>query len=100
MLCGLRRSTPVPWLQDLHSVPAIRHPAWLNVNSVFRRFTRVGGWCRLRLLNNNNLLIVESITTKKFKAVKVVGRERSSMNPGAGPANHGKDCAMIIDEPA
>jgi len=83
MFCGLRRSGPVAWLQHLHSVSAI-HPMWLNVNFVFGRV--IGGWCRLRLLNNDNLLIVESFITKKSEAVKVAGRERSSMHPGAGPA--------------
>jgi hypothetical protein len=45
----------------------------LNVNSVFGRFARFGGWCRLKLLNNDDLLIAliaESIHTKKSKAVK------------------------------
>src|SRR5262245_35115479 len=68
------RGGPVSWLQDLHSIPAV-HPVWLNVDSVFRRSARFGGWCRLRLLNNDDLLIariVESILTKKSKAVKTV----------------------------
>src|SRR5215813_2137495 len=50
------RGGPVSWLQDLYSIPAV-HPVWLNVDSVFRRSARFGGWCRLRRLNNDDLLI-------------------------------------------
>src|SRR5262249_49595617 len=68
------RGGPVSWLQDLHSIRAV-HPVWLNVDSVFRRSARFGAWCRLRRLNNDDLLIaliVESIVTKKSKAMKTV----------------------------
>jgi len=42
---------------------------WRNVDAVFGGF-RFGAWCRLNLLNNGDALIVESIPTKKSKAVK------------------------------
>src|SRR5215470_4230613 len=58
------RGGPVSWLQYLHSIPAV-HPVWLNVDSVFRRSARFGAWCRRRLLDNNDLLIIESIPAKK-----------------------------------
>src|SRR5262245_22825367 len=62
----LLRGRPVSWLQDLHPIPAV-HPVWLNVDSVFRWSARFGAWCRLRRLNNDDLLIaliVESIPIK------------------------------------
>src|SRR6266404_9906811 len=83
MLGRLLRNGPVPWLQDLHSIPTV-HPAWLNVNSVFGRFARFGGRCRLRLLNNDDLLsalIAESIHTKKSKAVPVHSRSPDAPRP-------------------
>src|SRR4029077_19410108 len=82
MLCHLLRNGPVPWLQDLHPIPPV-HPAWRNVNSVFGRFARFGGRCRLRLLNNDDLsaLIVESIPTKKSKAVPVHSRSPDAARP-------------------
>ncbi len=82
MLGRLLRNGPVPWLQDLHPIPTV-HPAWLNVNSVFGRFARFGGRCRLRLLNNDDLsaLIAESIHTKKSKAVPVHPRSPDAPRP-------------------
>src|SRR5262245_58825205 len=77
------RGGPVSWLQDLHPIPAV-HPAWLNVDSVFRRSARFGGWCRRRLLNNDDLLIVESIPITKSKAVKPVRKGRSPVHPSRG----------------
>jgi hypothetical protein len=41
---------------------------------------------RLRLLKNDKLLIVESITTNKSKAVKMVWKGRLPMHPRARPA--------------
>src|SRR5262245_39531470 len=75
------RGGPVSWLQDLHPIPAV-HPVWLNVDSVFRRSPRFGGWCRRRLLNNDDLLVVESISIRKSKAVKPVRKGRSPVHPG------------------
>src|SRR5215472_19037063 len=57
-------------------IPTV-HPVWLNVDSVFGRNASCGGWCRRRLLRNDDLLIVESIAIKesipiKSKAVNTV----------------------------
>ena len=43
---SLLRVGPVSGLQDFHSMPTV-HPTWLNVNSVFGRFTSLGGFSRL-----------------------------------------------------
>ena len=70
-LWRLLRVGPVSWLQDLHSIPAV-HPAWRNVNSVCGRFYRFEDWCRLKLLNNDDLLFADSARTQKSKPMETV----------------------------
>jgi hypothetical protein len=50
-------------------MPAV-HPAWRNVNFVFGRFSRFDGWCRGKLLNNNDFLLADATHTKKSKTLE------------------------------
>ena len=51
-------------------MPAV-HPAWRHINFLLGRFPRINGRCGLKLLNNNDdLLLVESAATDKPKAVE------------------------------
>jgi hypothetical protein len=52
-------------------MPAV-HPTRLNVNSVCGRFSRLSGWSRLKLLNNDDWLLADSAYTNKSKTVKRV----------------------------
>ena len=47
------------------------HPTRLNVNSVFGRVTRLGGCCRLKLLNNDDWFVGDSTPTQKSTAEAV-----------------------------
>jgi hypothetical protein len=59
-------------------MPAV-HPTRLNVNSVCGRFSRFGDWRRLKLLNNDDWLLVDDSThTKPSKAIE---RARKGMLP-------------------
>jgi hypothetical protein len=52
-------------------MPAV-HPTRLHVNSVCVRFSRFGARRRLKLLNNDAWLLVESARINKSKAVERV----------------------------
>jgi hypothetical protein len=44
---------------------------WLNVNSFFGKLHRLGGCCRLKLLNNDDWLLVDDSThPRKSKAIE------------------------------